>query len=83
MSEFVVGKTYRAVLFHFDPITVISRTKKTIRVTNGAPWTMRVRIDENGNEYARDSKSCRICGKRYLLENTYISTPEYELPNYY
>ena len=53
---FEIGKQYRPYQAEFDPITVLRRTDKTIWVDNGqTKWAMRIKRDENGNEYAVDS----------------------------
>lgn len=60
MAKFEIGKEYTPYAPEFDAVRVIARTTKTIRVkTEWAEWTMRVRIDENGNEFAVDSKAPR------------------------
>lgn len=71
--KFVVGKTYSWLDSGYDPITVISRTEKTIRVTNGhSPWRMRIKIDDDGNEYVIDSS----VPKSYYLQFTCKATWE-------
>ena len=56
MVKFEVGKRYPASDRAFDPITVISRTEKTITVRGGSGNTWRMLIRDNGkNEWARDS----------------------------
>lgn len=56
MARFEVGKTYRWADSGFDPITVTRRTEKTIWVDKyGAQWSMRIKIDEDGNEFVVDS----------------------------
>ena len=56
MDQFEVGKTYGWADCGFDPFTVLSRTEKTIKVTNGVnTWRMRIRHDEDGDEWVRDS----------------------------
>ena len=60
MARFEVGKTYENNDGRFDPVTVISRTPKTVTVTNGPhTWRMKVRTDANGNEYVMDSSAGR------------------------
>ena len=57
MKQFEVGKVYRRNDTGFDPVMVTRRTKKTVWVRHvviGNTWFMRVRHDENGNEYAVD-----------------------------
>lgn len=54
--KFEVGKAYRWADPGFDPFTVLSRTAKTIKVTNGTTtWRMRLRYDSHGEEYVKDS----------------------------
>lgn len=55
-SVFEVGKTYSWYDRGYDFIKVVSRTPKTIAVTNGGcQWRMRIKHDEKGNEYVADS----------------------------
>ena len=57
MKKFKVGKSYEPLCGGFDPIEITKRTEKTIWVNNGnTQWSMRIRIDENGNEYVIDSR---------------------------
>lgn len=57
--KFEVGKTYEWMESSFDPIKVVGRTKKTVRVTNaflgGKIWRMLIRTCEDGTEYVIDS----------------------------
>lgn len=54
--RFEVGKAYEPYATEFEPITVIRRTEKTIWVQHTqAAWSMRVKHDKDGNEYAVDS----------------------------
>ena len=54
--QFEVGKTYRWADPCFDPFTVLSRTAKTIMVTNGnSTWRMRLRYESDGEKYVKDS----------------------------
>ena len=57
MATFVVGKAYAWGDDGLDPITVVKRTPKSIRIKapSGSSWMMRIRIDEDGNEYVVDS----------------------------
>lgn len=56
MEKFEVGKHYGWADGRFDPIKVLGRTDKTIRVRNATnQWRMRIRIDDDGNEYVVDS----------------------------
>lgn len=57
MYKFEVGESYKPYDACFDSIKVIKRTPKMIQVMNpeGNIWRMRIRIDNNGNEYATDS----------------------------
>lgn len=53
---FEVGKEYYPCERGFDSIKILRRTEKTVWVDNGqSKWRMRVRKDENGNEYVIDS----------------------------
>ena len=53
---FQVGKAYRPYQTELDSMTVIRRTDKTIWCdTDGVKWSMRIKKDEDGNEYAVDS----------------------------
>lgn len=55
-KAFEVGRVYEPNDRSYDPITVLSRTEKTITVTNGrSTWRMLVRHDEDGNEFVVDS----------------------------
>lgn len=57
MKKFEVGCIYRPLDSSFEPIKVIHRTEKTIVVVNAYHflWRMRIRTDEDGNEYVIDS----------------------------
>lgn len=56
MSKFEVGKSYEPYGSEYDPIKIIRRTVKTVWVDNGnTQWRMRVKTDEDGNEYVADS----------------------------
>ena len=56
MKKFQVGRMYEPYATEFEPIEVVRRTEKTIWVKNeSAEWRMRIKTDENGNEYAIDS----------------------------
>ncbi len=58
MYKFEIGKTYLPNDSGFEMIKVLNRTPKMIKVTNkdtGSIWRMRIRTDENGDEYATDS----------------------------
>lgn len=53
---FEVGRTYEPADRSYDPITILSRTEKTVTVTNGrTTWKMLIRHDEDGHEYVIDS----------------------------
>ena len=57
--RFEEGCVYEPYANEFENIRVIRRTAKTITVegTEGdVRWMMRVKTDEDGNEYAVDSK---------------------------
>jgi len=72
MDNFEVGKSYEWADCSFDPFTVLSRTEKTIKVTNGAnTWRMRIRHEEDGSEYVCDSSMGR---SNYTL---FISRPQW------
>lgn len=54
-KQFKVGKWYTPYQCGFDPIKVVRRTEKTIWCEDGnVQFSMRVRIDKNGDEYAVD-----------------------------
>ena len=54
---FEVGKMYGAADGSFDPIIILKRTDKTIVVHSptGSSWRMKIRTDDEGNEFAYDS----------------------------
>lgn len=57
--KFEVGSVYTPYAREFEPMKVIRRTEKTIVVKNvecGVQWSMRIKVDADGNEYAVDSK---------------------------
>ena len=57
--KFEVGSVYTPYAREFEPMRIVGRTEKTITVESvegGVQWKMRVRTDDNGNEYAVDSK---------------------------
>ena len=55
-KRFEVGKQYEPYQTEFEAVTVIRRTEKTVRVrTSQAEWSMRIKTDADGNEYAVDS----------------------------
>ena len=54
--RFEEGKCYLASDSGIPPIIVLRRTSKMIRVENGhSEWSMKIRLDKNGNEYVTDS----------------------------
>ena len=54
--KFEVGKTYEWYQREYGSITVLRRTDKSITVTNGgSTWWMKIRTDEDGNEFVIDS----------------------------
>ena len=56
MKRFEVGRSYEPNAREYDPITVLKRTEKTIWATNGdTNWMMRIKVDEDGNEFSTDS----------------------------
>jgi len=55
-KKFEIGKSYRPYQTEYDPITILRRTDKTIWCTNGqSQWRMKIRHDQDGNEFAIDS----------------------------
>lgn len=55
-KKFVVGKSYESCDCGVAPVTVLGRSEKTVWVSNGTNgWRMRLRTDEEGNEYVTDS----------------------------
>ena len=55
-KKFEVGKTYGAWDTGVPHIEILRRTDKTIWVKNDCTeWSMRIKKDENGNEYVTDS----------------------------
>ena len=76
MDQFEVGKSYGWVEPGLDPMTVLSRSAKTIKVTNGqSTWRMFLRHDERG-EYVVDSSVPK--GFRLM----YTSRPQWEDPTW-
>ncbi len=72
-ATFEVGKSYRANESGLAPITILRRTEKTVWVAaSETKWMMRIRHDENGNEYVTDSKA----GANWRDEFTYSATQE-------
>ena len=57
MKQFQVDHFYLANESSFGGVTVERRTNRTIFVVNhnGVRFRMRIKVDENGNEYAVDS----------------------------
>lgn len=54
--KFEEGKTYGWYQREYGSIKVLKRTEKMITATNGgSTWRMKIRIDENGNEFVIDS----------------------------
>ena len=56
--RFEVGKSYYPQDRSFDPVKVIKRTDKSIRVQrwyDGPTWWMRIRHDNDGTEMCTDS----------------------------
>ena len=54
-KKFVVGRSYHSRDHGYDPVKVIKRTDKSIRVERwygGSIWWMRIKHDADGNEYA-------------------------------
>ena len=56
-KEFVVGRSYYPLDRSYDPITVISRTEKSIKVRSGSgsEFRMFIRKDADGTETCKDS----------------------------
>ena len=53
---FEVGKEYEPNDTGFSAIRVLRRTDKTVWVENDcSKWSMRIKRDDKGNEYASDS----------------------------
>lgn len=73
MKKFEVGKEYEPYQTELGPVRVIRRTEKTIWVEKvlsyGASWSMRIRIDADGNEYAIDT----IVPKKWRDACTYMA----------
>lgn len=58
VAKFEVGKSYEAAEVGYDPILIEKRTDKTVWVKAGnVRWSMRVRHDDDGNEYVKDSSA--------------------------
>lgn len=77
MRKFEVGKSYGWADNGFDPFTVLHRTEKTIKVTNGVnTWRMLIRHEDDGDEFVRDSSMGR---SNYSL---CISRPQWEDPTW-
>ena len=57
MKQFEVGKSYEPSDSGFPPVTIMKRTAKMILVRGEAEscWRMRIKTDEDGNEYMTDS----------------------------
>lgn len=57
MSKFVEGKEYEWAERGLDPIMAVKRTPKCIwfKTMSGSSWRLKIRIDEDGNEYVVDS----------------------------
>jgi len=56
--KFEIGKSYYPQDRGYDPVEVIKRTDKSIRVKrwyDGSIWWMRIRNDSKGNEMCIDS----------------------------
>lgn len=58
--KFEVGKKYESADWGLSKITILKRTAKSVKVSNGDyEWMMRIRVDENGDEYVQDSSAGR------------------------
>jgi hypothetical protein len=58
VKQFEVGKSYYPQDRGYDPVEVIKRTDKSIRVRrwyDGSAWWMRIKKDSEGNEMCTDS----------------------------
>ena len=77
MDQFEVGKSYRWSEIGLDPMTVLSRSSKTIMVTNGqSTWRMLLRHDDRG-EYVMDSSVPKS------FRDMYTSRPQWEEPTWH
>lgn len=57
MRRFQIGAEYTCSS-GFDPVAVERRTDKTVWVRQGGHgWQMRIRTDDDGNEYAVDTRT--------------------------
>jgi len=56
-TEFVVGRSYWPADRSYDPVTVISRTEKSIKVRSGSgsEFRMFIKKDHDGTETCKDS----------------------------
>lgn len=60
-KKFEVGKTYEAYQREYGAIKILRRTDKTVWVCNDngelhpLTWAMRIKHDEDGNEFVQDS----------------------------
>ena len=66
---FEVGKSYESNDPGLSIITVLKRTGKMIKVRNdrGYEWRMKIRVDDDGNEFAYES----ALGKKWIDAFTY------------
>ena len=56
MGQFIVGKEYYPYQREYGAMKVIRRTEKTIWCEkNMVRWSMRIKLDPDGNEYAVDT----------------------------
>ena len=79
-ATFEVGKTYIPDYSLLDPITVLSRTNKSIYVTDkNRSWRMFIKKDNRGNEYVVDSSQDKDWQEAY----TYCATDDKETVDRY
>lgn len=77
MYTFKVGSTYYRNSKSGDPVTVTKRTDKTIWVTMGEnflSWTMRIRKDNQGNEWAVESRFDHQTNQRYREDMMFMAS---------
>lgn len=70
--KFEVGKSYYPQDRGFDPVKVVKRTDKSIKVERwygGSIWWMRIKKDNKGNEFCIDSTA----PKKWQFVFTYSS----------
>ena len=74
MKKFEVGHEYEACDMGLDPIKVVGRTAQFIKIKNGIcnEYRMKIRMDDDGVEYAYDSS----VGMKWREAATYKATWE-------